>query len=71
MAEISNRAVATAAGGAVLAIALAFVSPSDGSHRTGYGDAVRSAGETVRDVQLQNRSTEAAETPASPGATIR
>jgi hypothetical protein len=57
MAEISNRAVAVAAGGALLAVALAFASPSDASHRTDYDDAVRCAGKVVRGVQLQNRST--------------
>jgi hypothetical protein len=59
VAEISNRAVATAAGGALLAVVLAFVSPSEGSHRTDYDETVRCPGKTVRDVQVQNRSSEA------------
>jgi hypothetical protein len=59
MAEISNRAVATAAAGAMLAVGLAFVSPSDGSHKTDYDERVRCGGKTIRNVQIQNFSAEA------------
>lgn len=58
MAEISTRAVATAAGGAVLAVALAFVSNADASHQ--YGSAVRCDGQVVRQVQIVTRSSEGA-----------
>jgi hypothetical protein len=58
MAEISNRAVATAAGGALLAVALAFVSNADASHQ--YDTSVRCNGQTVRQVQLVTRSSEGA-----------
>lgn len=60
MAEVSSRGVAAAAGGALLAVALAFVSPSEGSHRTDYGDTVRCAGKVVRGVQVRTSSSEAA-----------
>jgi hypothetical protein len=59
MAEISNRAVATAAGGALLAVALAFVSPSEGDHRTDYDEVARCASKTVRAVQVHSRTSEA------------
>lgn len=58
MAEISTRAVATAAGGAVLAVALAFVGKADASHQ--YDRTVRCNGQTVRQVQLVTRSSEGA-----------
>ena len=58
MAEISTRAVATAAAGAMLAVGLAFVSNADASH--GYDRAVRCNGQTVRQVQYVERSREGA-----------
>jgi hypothetical protein len=59
MAEISNRAVMAAAGGALLAIGLAFISPADGEHRTEYDETARCPAKTVRNVQIQNRTSEA------------
>lgn len=49
MAEISTRAVATAAAGAVLAVGLAWVSPADATHQ--YDETVRCGTKTVRNVQ--------------------
>jgi hypothetical protein len=57
MAEISNRAVATAAGGALLAVALAFVGKADAQQ---YDRAVRCDGKTVRSVELVTRSSDGA-----------
>jgi hypothetical protein len=50
VAEISNRAVATAAAGAMLAVGLAFVGNADASHQ--YDDEVRCRGKLIRSVQL-------------------
>jgi hypothetical protein len=57
VAEISNRAVATAAGGALLAVALAFVGKADAQE---FDRAVRCNGKTVRSVELVTRSRDGA-----------
>ena len=57
MAEISTRSVAAAGGGALLAVALAFVGSADASHR--YDETARCNGRAVHDVQIVARTSEA------------
>lgn len=57
MAEISNRAVATAATGALLAVGLAFVGNADAAE---YDRAVRCGAKTVRSADLVTRSSDGA-----------